>query len=271
MRNIVFDLKNVKCSYNGNKPVLEVDSLQIARGKMTILLGVSGAGKSTLLETLGLMNNTILPGSEIVFHSKNEDFIFNNIWQKSENVLSAIRNDHFSFIFQNTNLMPNFTAYENVAVTQLLQGASMQKSMDKVRHYMDLMGLSEVSLLKKTYELAGGQKQRLAFVRAITPEFDVLFADEPTGNLDRKNAREVMNLLKTEVTGKNKSAIIVTHDIVLAEEFADQIIIIDKQNGVGQINHKNVFNKESEELGWTNHQGEKINIKNLFSNILETS
>jgi ABC-type lipoprotein export system ATPase subunit len=136
---------------------------------------------------------------------------------------------------------------------------------------MDIMGLSEVSLQKKTYELAGGQKQRLAFVRAITPEFDVLFADEPTGNLDRKNAREVMNRLKTEVTGKNKSAIIVTHDVVLAEEFADQIIIIDKQNGIGQINHKNVFSKKSDDIGWVNHQGEKTNIKDLFSNILEIS
>ncbi len=271
MENIVFDLKNVKCSYNGGEPVLLIEKLQIPRGKMTILLGVSGAGKSTLLETLGLMNNTLLTGSEITFHTSGNTFSYNNIWQKGEQTLSGLRNKYFSFIFQNTNLMPNFTAYENVAVTQLLQGVSMHDSMKKVEEYMHLMGLSEVSLQKKTYELAGGQKQRLAFVRAITPKFDVLFADEPTGNLDRKNAREVMNRLKTEVTEKNKSAIIVTHDVVLAEEFADQIIIIDKKNGIGKIEPSNVFIKKPGNTYWVNHQGEKTNIKNLFSTILEIS
>ncbi len=266
MNRNVFEIRDLNCSYNNGNVVLKAKNVDIPRGGLTILLGISGSGKSTLLETLGLMNNTLTDSSEITYYSNNHKLSYNDIWKKKESFIASIRNDYFSFIFQDTNLMPGFTAYENVAVTQLLQGKSFDESLHEVKKYMRIMGLDEVSLDKKAHELAGGQKQRLAFVRAITPQFDVLFADEPTGNLDRKNAREVMLQLKNQVKNLNKSAIIVTHDILLAEEFADQIIVINKTNGIGIIENENVFVKNNEM--WENNNGKTIEIRIKLKKLL---
>jgi ABC-type lipoprotein export system ATPase subunit len=267
MENYVFKIKNLKCSYNGNEPVLQAEHLNIPRGKMTMLLGISGSGKSTLLETLGLMNRTLMPDSEIIYCSDNKTYNFNDIWKRDERYVALIRNNDFSFIFQDTNLMPAFTAYENVAVTQMLQGKSRSESFKRVMYFMKIMGLEEVGLNKKASELAGGQKQRLAFVRAITPGFEVLFADEPTGNLDRKNAKEVMRQLSNQVKTLNKSAVIVTHDTALAEEFADQIIVISKSNGIGSIDKENIFYRD-EQNNWHNGTESNLNIKTKLKQLL---
>lgn len=267
MEKYVFEIKNLKCSYNGKELVLKAEHINIPRGKLTMLLGISGSGKSTLLETLGLMNKTLMPDSEIIYYSKDQKYSFDYIWQKDERYVASIRNSDFSFIFQDTNLMPAFTAYENVAVTQMLQGKSRSESFEKVRHFMKIMGLEEVGLEKKAVELAGGQRQRLAFVRAITPQFEVLFADEPTGNLDRKNAKEVMRQLRNQVKTLNKSAIIVTHDTALAEEFADQIIVISKINGMGNISRENIFHRDEQNRwhnGVENNLSINIKIKHLL-------
>jgi putative ABC transport system ATP-binding protein len=267
MENYVFKIKNLKCSYNGNKTVLKAEYLNIPRGKMTMLLGISGSGKSTLLETLGLMNKTLMPGSKIIYYSSNQIYNFSDIWKRDERYVALIRNNDFSFIFQDTNLMPAFTAYENVAVTQMLQGKSRSESYKRVRHFMKIMGLEEVGLDKKAVELAGGQKQRLAFVRAITPHFEVLFADEPTGNLDRRNAKEVMRQLSNQVKTLHKSAVIVTHDTALAEEFADQIIVISKSNGIGSINKENIFYKDDQNK-WHNGTENNLNIRGRLKQLL---
>ena len=266
MTNHVFEIKNVACAYSDGRIVLKIKELNIPRGGITILLGISGSGKSTLLETLGLMTNTLVIGSEIKFNAPFEKYEFHHVWEQKEKYIASVRNRYFSFIFQNTNLMPGFTAYENVVVTQLLQGKSMKESLEKVKRYMQIMGLEEVGPEKKAQELAGGQKQRLAFVRAITPDFDVLFADEPTGNLDRKNARELMQQLKNQVTEQNKTAVIVTHDILLAEEFADQIVVISKPDGTGIIENTHVFTRSK--VQWVDFQQNEINIRLILKKLL---
>jgi len=251
----LFEIDHLQCAYNGGPVVLEVEKLAIPQGKLIVIVGLSGAGKSTLLETLGLMNNTIHNGSSIVFKpSESENYSLDQLWKPSnEKLLSEVRRKHLSFIFQNTNLMPNFTVYENVCLTQMLQGKSRSQAISLARDFMAKMGLQEINEYKSSFEISGGQAQRVAFVRAITPEFSVLFGDEPTGNLDDKNARELMAVLKESVEEEGKTAIIVSHNLELALGFADQIILITKPNSHGLIHPGNIFSKEADDqMVWSN-------------------
>ncbi len=249
----LFEINNLKCSYNGGPTVLDINKLSITKGKLVVIVGVSGSGKSTLLETLGLMNNTIKNGSSIKFlPSENESLNFENLWDtKNNGAIYEVRRRHFSFIFQNTNLMPNFTVYENICLTQMLQGKSAKKSIERAEYFMNLIGLEEIDKNKKSYEISGGQAQRVAFVRAITPNFSVLFGDEPTGNLDEKNSSDLMRILKERIVDWNKTAIIVTHNIELALEFGDQIIMITKPNQHGTIEPENIFLRNDTDNYWT--------------------
>ena len=119
-KDYLFQIKNLVCSYDGRREVLKVESLEIPKGKIVILLGVSGSGKSTVLETLGLMNKTIKNCSQLDFCPNGVNIDLSRLWRKKQNKeIAEIRKNHFSFIFQNTNLMPNFTAYENISITQI--------------------------------------------------------------------------------------------------------------------------------------------------------
>jgi len=251
---VLFEIENLKCAYNGGAPVLEIEQLSISSGKLVVILGLSGAGKSTFLETIGLMNNTLVSGSSIRFEpSEGETYKYLNLWKnKKSGDIYEVRRLHFSFIFQNTNLMPNFTVFENISLTQMLQGKSMKESIKDADVFMKQIGLEEIDENKKSFELSGGQAQRVAFVRAITPDFTVLFGDEPTGNLDEKNSWDLMSMLKEKVVGMGKTAIIVTHNIDLSLDFADQIILITKPNSHGVIEKHNIFNKEDENNKWKN-------------------
>lgn len=255
MPQTLFHINNLSCAYrqqNGmfGAPVLKIEQLQIPKGKIVVLLGKSGAGKSTILETLGLMNDTMTTPSQLLFTpSGDQKYHFETVWKDSQ--LDNIRKQYFSFIFQNTNLMPNFTVYENICLTQMIQGASQAEAMKKARDMMHRVGLQEVDEHKKPHELSGGQRQRVAFVRAITPNFTVLFGDEPTGNLDEINSRELMTILTDNIREHQRTAIIVTHNIDLALEFADQIIILTKDNDAncGQVAAQNIFYKQSDPQG----------------------
>ena len=237
---MLYELSNLTFSYAGvGTKVLHVKDLIIPRRKIVVILGLSGIGKSTLLESLGLMNNTVIQNDETVFRfygKGNGEFIdFSKIWaRKSDLVLSDIRNKHFSFIFQDTNLMPNFSVIENVIVTLMIQGFSNKKARNLAMEYMEKIGIGDIDPNKKVFELAGGQRQRIAFIRAICPDFTVLLGDEPTGNLDRFNSRNLMQILQENIHEKKGSAIIVSHDIDLSVEFADQLIIIRKQTDNNQ-------------------------------------
>jgi len=258
--NILFKIKNLSCSYNNGKScVLKIKELEIPRGKLIIMLGKSGAGKSTILETLGLMNMTISKGSLDFFLPNCEKIDFTSIW-KNEHELSKIRNDHMSFIFQNTNLMTSFSAFENACIPQLLQGAELNTAMNNVNKVMTELGLQEVGKNTKVNELSGGQRQRLAFVRAITAEFTILFGDEPTGNLDEQNSRELMRKVKDQLIEKGGSSILVTHNIKLATEFADMILVLTKTKEYGEILPENVFMCKNHQANktWENLKGEKF-------------
>lgn len=236
---MLYEIKNLQCTYDkhyvegGSKMVLNIEHLVIPRGKKIFIVGESGIGKSTILEVLGMMNNTIIPNQKTVFHfyqDGNNSTDLMAMWNNNDDdELSDFRRKHFNFIFQSTNLMRNFTAYENISITRMLQGYSQEEAFAKAHQMMADLGLEHIDETRMAQELSGGQQQRLAFARAIIPDFTVLFGDEPTGNLDADNARKAMELLSNKLNEMHgSSAIIVSHDMRLSMDFADVIIKIKK-------------------------------------------
>ena len=234
----LFEIDHLRCSYDKkyreglSRVVLEIEHLAIPRGKKIFIVGESGIGKSTILETLGMMNNTIVPDKQtrfVFFDEEGKETDLKGMWNKRDKVLSDFRLKNYSFIFQSTNLMKNFSAFENIAFTRMLQGFSRFSSFQRTKKVLEDLGLEHVDEKRMAQELSGGQQQRLAFARAILPDFTVLFGDEPTGNLDAENAVRVMEILNAKLMEHvGASAIIVSHDMHLAVSFADIIIKIKK-------------------------------------------
>ncbi len=244
----IYQIRELACAYKEGKTVLHIRELDIPQGELVFLLGVSGSGKSTLLETLALMNNTLASG-EVHFNSHDNSFKFSELWQKNDpEEIAKVRKQHFSFIFQDTNLMENFTAYENICLAQMIkQDARQEEAMTGAKQLANQVGLSsgELNVNTLAVNLSGGQRQRLAFVRAINNDFSVIFGDEPTGNLDEANANELLRILKQNLEGTS-SAIVVSHDIDLAVQHADRIIVITKSpEGYGEILPQNIYTAES--------------------------
>lgn len=284
MENI-FDIQNLKCSYKKTgkvRPsdlVLEIDSLQIPKGKVVFFVGPSGVGKSTILETLGFMNKTIV--SVDTFNYCGQDV--KSVWEWDDNKISGFRNSEFSFVFQQCNLMDNFTAYENVMATALIQGMDWNEARKKTHHVLELLKLP-ANEDRPIYEYSGGQRQRLAFARAILPTFNVIFGDEPTGNLDPKTAENLMELLTTVVRKENASAIIVSHDMHLAIDYADMIVQIQRvaieeekespqENKNQEVKHKGLINASSfyekqENMQWL-HCGQEYTNNDLLMKLME--
>mgnify|MGYP000376965414 CR=1 FL=1 len=270
---IIYDISNLECQYIPGTTVLRIPNLQIPKGKLVFVLGVSGIGKSTFIETLGLMNRTIhvTPETSIKFNNGNEVEEIKSIWDRDNKALSKFRNDHFSFIFQNTNLMPNFSAGENMCISMLIEGKKLSDVKQKVLEVMDKLNLEPELYDRKIQELSGGQRQRLAFVRAIIAGFNVLFGDEPTGNLDRDTGHKLMRTLKQNLSDFNRTGIIVSHDTDLALSFADIILLLSK-TGEGEDIH-GTFDDQyylvREQTKWFRKNGEKIdNPLELISEIL---
>jgi ABC-type lipoprotein export system ATPase subunit len=270
--SILFKIENLQCAYKNGRDVLTINSLAIPSNKLVILLGKSGSGKSTLLETLGLMNNTMKGGDIHFSPSPDKGTIsFSQLWSQHQLArVAKVRHDHFSFIFQNTNLMPNFSAYENACLTNLIRGKSLAESSEKIKVLMNELGLEEISINRKASEMSGGQKQRLAFIRAISSGFDVLFGDEPTGNLDDFNSRELISFLKKNVVEFKRSAIIVTHNIQLSIDFGDVIILLNgnqREMAPSEIIQENIYHKQNEERIWTNCNQESLTDPEMFTRI----
>jgi ABC-type lipoprotein export system ATPase subunit len=243
-------VQDLVCSYTGNlkDKVLEINQLTIDQGEIVFLLGASGSGKSTLLETLGLMNNTLCQG-DIILDRGDRKFSFSELWKEDgRKTLTNVRRNNLSFIFQNTNLMENFTAYENICLSSMIKdGRDQQTAMQGAETLMSQIGLpkSEVGISTLSVNLSGGQRQRVSFARALNNDFSLLLCDEPTGNLDETNARELLRIIRENISG-TRSAIIVSHDIDLALQFADKIVVINKDpfRGFGEVLQENIYRRD---------------------------
>ena len=263
--DMLFEIEKINCSYKTSKrAVLEIEELIINKNEVVFIIGPSGVGKSTILETLGLMNDTInsTSSSKFNFYPKKFPIDMRKIWNKKERELSEMRRLFFSFIFQSDNLFSSLTGYQNIIASSLIEGTESNSA--KQQAYIVLNDILEDLNSKdqenfSITEMSGGQKQRISFARAIISNYQVLFADEPTGNLDWYNAELLMDYLIKSLEKKDgSSAVIVSHDINLALDFADKIIYIDKYSEeknkeefyYGKISKDSVFIKCKENGEW---------------------
>ncbi len=197
--------------------VLQQLDLDIPKGDFVALMGPSGSGKTTLLNLIGGLDN---PSSgEIRIGDKRID-------QLSSKALAAWRAEHVGFVFQFYNLMPVLTAARNVELPLLLTALSAGDRKRRVEVALKLVGLADRAGHKPN-ELSGGQEQRVAIARAIVADPTLLVCDEPTGDLDRKTADEILSLLQTLNTELGKTIVMVTHD-PKAAEYAKRTLHLDK-------------------------------------------
>jgi len=207
---------NIKKYYGKDDCIVKaVDdiSLEIECGKFTSIVGTSGSGKSTLLHCMAGLDK---PTFGNVYLGEND------IYTLSDDELSKIRRQEFGFIFQSFNLIPVLNVYDNIILPIQLDG----KKEDK-EYIMDIVkkvGLED-QLKKFPNELSGGQQQRVAIARALSNKPAIIFADEPTGNLDSKTTEEVMSLLRSTVKDLNQTLLMITHDENIARQ-ADRLITI---------------------------------------------
>jgi lipoprotein-releasing system ATP-binding protein len=216
MEEIILKSEDIKKSFeNLQKKKLEVlkgISFEIIKEKITVIVGASGAGKSTLLHILSGLDR---PDTGKVFINGNDILKF------SDNQLAAFRNKHIGFVFQFHHLLPEFSAVENVAIPLMINGTSLEKALQKGTELLEVVGLED-RIDHKPAELSGGEQQRVAVARALINEPDIIFADEPTGNLDSVNS-EILNNLFVDLRNKFKTTfIIVTHNPEVMK-LADQV------------------------------------------------
>ena len=208
----MIQIRNIKKSF-GNLEVLKGIDLDIERGKIVSIVGASGAGKTTLLQIMGTLDKAD-SGSVII------DGI--DVMKLSDAKRSAFRNKHMGFVFQFHQLLPKFTALENVMMPALIGGTSRREARQRAEELLAFMGLSDRASHKPN-ELSGGEKQRVAVARALVNNPDVVFADEPSGSLDSQNKQELHRLFFDLRDQMGQTFVIVTHDEQLAA-LADQKI-----------------------------------------------
>ncbi|MDN9788851.1 ABC transporter ATP-binding protein [Clostridioides difficile] len=201
---------------NNNKVIaLNNVNLEINSGEFVSVIGPSGSGKSTLLHILSGLDNPT--SGQVLLDDK-------DIYKHTEKELSALRRKSFGFVFQQFNLLPVLTASENISMPVLLD--KKQPDKEYLNEISSLLGIAD-RLNHLLHELSGGQQQRVAIARALIAKPDIIFADEPTGNLDSKSGSEVMNLLIKTSKQFGKTLVVITHDDRIAKLADRKISIID--------------------------------------------
>ncbi len=219
MSEIILTAENIVKSYqslqNKKLNVLKGISLEIEKEKITVIVGASGAGKSTLLHILSGLD---IPDEGKVVISGYEIFNLN------EKQSSTFRNKHIGFVFQFHHLLPEFSAAENVAIPLMIYGLPLNESIARATEILKTIGLED-RITHKPAELSGGEQQRVAVARALVNQPEIIFADEPTGNLDSVNSNILTNLFIDLRDKFRKTLIIVTHNPELMQ-VADKVLEI---------------------------------------------
>ncbi|SEB45147.1 putative ABC transport system ATP-binding protein [Corynebacterium coyleae] len=216
---------NLRKSYGqGDTEVVALDGadVEFRQGEFTAIMGPSGSGKSTLMHVMAGLDSAT---SGEVFVGGTE------LSQLNDKELTALRRDRLGFIFQSFNLVPTLTAAENIQLPTNIAGRSVDREwFDEIA---ERLGLSK-RLSHRPAELSGGQQQRVACARALVSRPEIIFGDEPTGNLDSNSSREVLSILRTAVDQYDQTVVIVTHD-ARAASYADRVVFLRDGNIVNEL------------------------------------
>lgn len=214
----IIEVKNVTKIYKvGNERVLALDGVNfsINKGDFCCLLGSSGSGKSTLLNLMAGIEK--ITKGEILIKGK-------NIGKMGEHQLAKFRQKYLGFVFQSYNLISSFNAIENVTLPLIFKEESLKSRNKKAKEMLINVGL-ETRLKHRPNQMSGGQQQRVGIARAFVSNPEIVFADEPTGNLDSKTSKEIMELIKKMAKEHNQTIVMVTHDESIAA-YANKIVHI---------------------------------------------
>lgn len=214
----IIEVRNATKIYKvGNEKILALDnvSFTIDKGDFCCLLGSSGSGKSTLLNIMAGIEK--ITSGEILIKGK-------NITKMGEHQLAKFRQKYLGFVFQSYNLINSLNAVENVELPLIFKEVPHKTRIKNAKIMLEKVGLKERMKHKPT-QMSGGQQQRVGIARAFVASPEVVFADEPTGNLDSKTSNEIMQIIKQMATDYNQTIVMVTHDVTMAK-YANKIIHI---------------------------------------------
>lgn len=231
----IIKLENVWKVYQLGKidlPALKGANLEINRGSFVVIIGPSGCGKSTLLNMIGCLDT---PTRGRIFLDGKD------ILKMSESELAQIRGKKIGFVFQQFNLLANLNAAENVMLPMIFQGVPEEKRIERTKKILEEVELKE-RIFHKPAELSGGEQQRVAIARALANDPEIIIADEPTGNLDSKSGKKIMEILVKLHRVEAKTVVVVTHDPHIAS-YAKEIV--NMKDGQIISNHL-----ASEEILW---------------------
>jgi len=218
---MLLQLTNVRKEYRlGDQMVAALDGVNftLSSGEFVAIMGPSGSGKSTLLHIMSFLDP---PSSGSIFFEGRE------IKNFSEKELARLRNQAIGFVFQQFNLLPRLSAWENVALPLMYANVERQEQFTRAKTLLELVGLGE-RINNTRAQLSGGQQQRVAIARALVNKPRILFADEPTGNLDSKSGAEIMDIL-TKLNSQGNTIVMVTHERDIAAYSNRQVMLRDGQ------------------------------------------
>ncbi|MEM0200421.1 MAG: ABC transporter ATP-binding protein [Saccharolobus sp.] len=215
----IIRLENITKEYEGKVKTIALNNinLEINEGEFIAILGPSGSGKTTLLLILGILDRP----TQGKVYVNNKD-----VTRMSDSEISKIRNEYIGFVFQNYNLIPRLTVFQNVELPLVARGIPKKKREEIVIEALKLVGIESL-IKKRASELSGGQQQRVAIARALAQNPKIILADEPTGNLDSVNAKIVMDTFKKINEELKTTIVVVTHDKEVASYARRKIFIRD--------------------------------------------
>ena len=220
MTKKIVEVKNVWKIYKMGKTkvnALRGINVEVKKGEFLAILGPSGSGKSTCMNIVGCLDTP----------TKGEVFLSGkNIAKMSESDLAQVRGKKIGFIFQQFNLLPSLTARENVMLPMMFQGVPVEQRLKQSKKYLELVDLAD-RMNHTPNQLSGGQQQRVAIARSLANEPEMILADEPTGNLDSKTGKTVIEFLKKLRKEQGTTIVVITHDEKIAKEADRQVYIKD--------------------------------------------